>query len=413
MGSIEIFDENFRMEHSSFDTAAVHAGRSGLNELGVHALPIDLSSTAPLHDIAGGGHSYELLAAGGSLVEGESTVYRRLWNPTVARFEEAITELETWALRARSSAVADDVQTVAFASGMAAISALLLSRVSQGLGHVVAVRPIYGGTDHLLAVGLLGTRVDFVPADHIANAIRDDTGLVVVESPANPSLDLVDIRRIVSDSGRVPVMVDNTFATPVLQQPLDLGAAFSIHSATKYLGGHGDAMGGTVTTTSEHATKLRQIRAITGGLLDPLSAYLLHRGLPTLPLRVRRQEETARALAFWLKERLEVKRTYYPGFPECDDQNLVASQMYGAGAMVSIELAGGFVAAEAFIGGLELITHAVSLGGVDTLIQHPAALTHRLVAAEAKPSDGLLRISVGLESFEDLVHDLERGFART
>lgn len=400
------------MENTSLDTTAVHAGRAGLTQLGVHALPIDLSTTAPLVDIIEGGRSYELLAAGGSLGDGESTVYRRLWNPTVARFEEAITELETWALRARGSSVTGDVQTVAFATGMAAITALLLSRVSLGLNHVIAVRPLYGGTDHLLATGLLGTRVEFVLADRVADAIRDDTGLVIVESPANPTLDLVDIRRIVADAGRVPVMVDNTFATPVLQQPLDLGAIFSVHSATKYLGGHGDAMGGTVTTTAEQAINLRQIRAITGALLDPLTAFLLHRGLPTLPLRVRQQERTARTLANWLKERPEVKRTFYPGLAECDAHGLVASQMYGSGAMVSIELAGGFAAAEAFSKGLELIIHAVSLGGVDTLIQHPAALTHRLVAAEAKPSQSLLRISVGLEAFDDLVPDLEHAFAR-
>lgn len=396
----------------SFETTAVHAGRAGLTELGVHAPPIDLSTTAPLIDIIEGGRDYEVLASGHPLGEGASTVYRRLWNPTVARFEDAVTELETWALRSRGGNLAADVETVAFGTGMAAISALLLSRVSLGLNHVVAVRPLYGGTDHLLATGLLGTRVEFVSADGVAAAIRDDTGLVMVESPANPTLDLVDIRRVVADAGRVPVSVDNTFATPVSQQPLDLGATFSVHSATKYLGGHGDAMGGTVTTRASNAVTLRQVRAITGGLLDPLTAYLLHRGLPTLPMRVHKQEETARTLANWFKERVEVKHTFYPGLEECDVNGLVVKQMYGAGAMVSIELKNGFAAAEAFCKGLRLITHAVSLGGVDTLIEHPAALTHRLVAAEVKPSEGLLRISVGLESFDDLARDLESGFAQ-
>ncbi|HUW77857.1 MAG TPA: PLP-dependent aspartate aminotransferase family protein [Candidatus Nanopelagicaceae bacterium] len=394
-----------------FETMAVHAGRSGLTQLGVHALPIDLSTTSPLADIIEGGNSYETLASGHSLGEGDSSVYRRLWNPTVARFESAITELETWAFRARG-AEADDIETIAFASGMAAISALLLSRVGLGLNHVVAVRPLYGGTDHLLASGLLGTQVDFVQASGVASAIGKNTGLVIIESPANPSLDLVDIRQIVAAAGTVPVMVDNTFATPVLQQPLDLGVTFSVHSATKYLGGHGDAMGGTITTTSENAAHLRQVRAITGGLLDPLTAYLLHRGIPTLSMRVRAQEQTAIALANWFQGRPEVERTFYPGLPECDPTGLVASQMYGSGAMVSIDLAGGFDAAEAFCKGLNLITHAVSLGGVDSLIQHPAALTHRLVPSDAKPSQGLLRVSVGLESFADLVLDLESGFGR-
>lgn len=399
------------MSPNSFDTLAVHAGRTELTRLGVHAPPIDLSTTAPLSDIIEGGRSYEALATGGPLPDGASTVYRRLWNPTVARFEEAVTELETWALRARGGDPADNVQTVAFATGMAAITAVLLSRASLGLNHVVAVRPLYGGTDHLLATGILGTSVEFVPAGRIADAIRDDTGLVIVESPANPTLELFDIRQIIADAGSVPCLVDNTFATPVLQQPLDLGAAFAMHSATKYLGGHGDAMGGTVTTTAEHAKNLRKIRAITGALLDPLTAYLLHRGLPTLPVRVRHQEQTASALANWFKERSEVTRTYYPGLAECDSRGIVASQMYGPGAMVSIELAGGFAAANALCKELRLITHAVSLGGVDTLIQHPAALTHRPVAGSAKPSEGLLRISVGLESFADLAADLHQAFA--
>jgi methionine-gamma-lyase len=398
------------METSSFETMAVHAGRSDLTKLGVHALPIDLSTATPLVDIGKGGLAYEVLASGQRLGEGDSTVYRRLWNPTVARFEDAVSELESWALRTRSADFANAVQTVAFATGMAAISGLLLSRVSMGLGHVVAVRPLYGGTDHLLATGLLGTHVEFVTPDGVAAAIRKDTGLVMVESPANPTLNLVDIRRIVVDAAGVPVMVDNTFATPVLQQPLDLGATFSVHSATKYLGGHGDAMGGTITTTAKNAVVLRQIRAITGALLDPWTAYLLHRGLPTLPLRVHQQ--TALTLAHWLSQRPDVSRTYYPGLAECDPHGLVAHQMYGSGAMVSFELPGGFVAADAHCKGLRLITHAVSLGGVDSLIQHPAALTHRLVSAEAKPSEGLLRISVGLESLGDLVTDLESAFAQ-
>lgn len=398
------------MQQEFLQTLAVHAGRADLTELGVHALPIDLSTTAPLVDIVQGGHDYEILASGGSLAEGESTVYRRLWNPTVARFEQAVTELETWALRSHKDSSADDMESVAFATGMAAITAVLLSRVGQGLNHVVAVRPLYGGTDHLLATGLLGTKVEFVSPQGIAAAIRENTGLVIIESPANPSLDLVDIRRVVADAGSVPVMVDNTFATPVLQQPLDLGATFSVHSATKYLGGHGDAMGGTVTTRAGHAMHLRQIRAITGALLDPMTAYLLHRGLPTLPMRVRAQQDTAIRLADWFKERNEVGRTFYPGLAECDVDGLVATQMYGSGAMVSIELVGGFAAAEAFCKGLKLITHAVSLGGVDTLIEHPAAVTHRLVAAGVRPPEGLLRISVGLESFDDLTSDLRRGF---
>jgi cystathionine beta-lyase/cystathionine gamma-synthase len=292
---------------------------------------------------------------------------------------------------------------------MAAITACLLAAVAEGRPHVVAVRPLYGGTDHLLATGLLGTSVTYAAPDQVGSAVRPDTGLVVVESPANPTLELHDIRAIVAAAGDVPVLVDNTFATPVLQQPLALGATYAMHSATKYIGGHGDAMGGVVVTDPEHAAALRPIRTITGGVLDPWSAYLLHRGLPTLPLRVREQQRTAGVVAAWLSEQPQVARVFYPGLPGQDPLGLIGSQMSGPGAMVSFELVGGFGAAEKMCAGLRLITHAVSLGGVDTLVQHPAALTHRPVSETARPSEGILRLSIGLEDGTDLIADLAEG----
>lgn len=387
------------------DSVAVHAGRDDLTAMGVHALPIDLSTTAPLDSIDSGGLAYETLAGGSPLPPGMSTVYRRAWNGTVARFEQAIAALE------QPSGDHEAVESVAFASGMAAMSAVLLSRVQAGLPHVVAVRPLYGGTDHLLATGVLGTTVTYVDADAVAEAVGSMTGLVVVESPANPTLELLDIRDIVRSAGAVPVLVDNTFATPVLQQPLAIGAAFSLHSATKYIGGHGDAMGGVVATSAEHASRLRPIRTVTGGVLDPWSAYLLHRGLPTLPLRMRAQQESAGRLATWLTQQPGIARVYYPGLAACDPHGLVGTQMSGPGAMVAFELTGGFESAEKFCSMLSLITHAVSLGGVDTLIQHPAALTHRPVAAAARPGEEVLRVSVGLEDVDDLIADLDRGLS--
>ena len=386
---------------------AVHAGRDDLSALGVHAPPIDLSTTAPLGSIQEGGEAYDLLASGAHLPPGMTTLYRRAWNSTVARFEIAVAAME----RPPDSPVDEGVEAVAFASGMAATTAVLLSRVAAGLPHVVAVRPLYGGTDHLLATGLLGTSVTFVEAeDGVAAALRPDTGLVVLESPGNPTLELRDIRATVAQAAGVPVLVDNTFATPVLQQPLALGAAYSLHSATKYIGGHGDAMGGVVVASSELSQSLRPIRTITGGVLDPWSAYLLHRGLPTLPIRMRAQQETAGIVATWLGDQQEVSRVFYPGLPGADPRGLVGSQMAGPGAMVAFELSGGFRAAERFCTGLRLITHAVSLGGTDTLIQHPAALTHRLVAEEARPHESVLRLSIGLEGPADILDDLQRGF---
>ncbi|WP_030267832.1 trans-sulfuration enzyme family protein [Streptomyces sp. NRRL B-24484] len=382
------------------DTRAVHAGRTDLRGLGTHVPPIDLSTTNPLPDVETGGDSYEALATGGLLPEGGSAVYQRLWNPTTARFEQALAELE------------DCEQAVAFASGMAALAACLLAARAEGKGHVVAVRPLYGGTDHVLATGLLGTEVTWATVGEVAAAIRPDTGLVIVETPANPTLDLVDLSAVAAQCGDVPLLVDNTFATPVLQQPVHHGATLVLHSATKYLGGHGDVLAGAVATDAEWAARLRRVRAVTGGILHPLAAYLLHRGLQTLPLRVRHQAANAAKVAAWLAARPEVEQVYYPGLPECDPQGLIGRQMAGAGSVLAFSLRGGYEAAARAAAGCDLITHAVSLGGVDTLIQHPASLTHRPVAPEARPHPSLLRLSVGLEEPEDLFDDLARAFGK-
>ncbi len=380
----------------SLDTRAVHAGRADLGALGVHALPLDLSTTNPLPGVEAGGLSYEALATGGHPTEG-GHVYQRLWNPTVARFEEALAELE------------HTEEAVAFSTGMAAVTAAVLAASREGGGrHVVAVRPLYGGTDHLLASGLLDVETTFCAPDDIAASLRPDTCLVVLETPANPTLELVDLSVVVAAAGDVPVLVDNTFATPVLQNPADLGAAYVLHSATKYLGGHGDAMGGVIATDADRAGALRRVRAVTGALLHPLGAYLLHRGLATLPLRVRAQQAGAEKVAGRLVSHPAVTRVHYPGLAECDPAGLVGRQMRGPGAMVAFAVAGGYDAATRVTDEVRLFTHAVSLGGVDSLIQHPAALTHRPVAPEAKPHADVLRISVGLEDADDLFRDLDR-----
>jgi methionine-gamma-lyase len=205
----------------------------------------------------------------------------------------------------------------------------------------------------------------------------------------------------------VPVLVDNTFATPVLQNPLDWGATFALHSATKYLGGHGDVVAGVVATDESQAGGLRRVRAITGAILHPLGAYLVHRGLPTLPLRVRAQQRTARLVAYWLTDRPEVARVHYPEFDR--RAGLLDQQMRGPGAMIAAELTGGREAAVRLTSALRVFEHAVSLGGVGSLVEHPAALTHRPVSDSARPPGGLVRFSIGLEHPEDLIGDLDRG----
>jgi cystathionine beta-lyase/cystathionine gamma-synthase len=382
------------------DTLAVHAGRGDFARLGVHAPPVDLSSTYPFGDLDGAVAALEGLARGEATAA--TPIYSRLHQPTVARWEEAVAALE-------GSAAA-----VAFASGMAAITAVLLAATARGR-HVVAVRPLYGGTDHLLASHLLGFDVSFVRPDGVADAIRPDTALVLLETPGNPTLDLVDIAGVVRQAGGVPVAVDSTFATPVLQRPLEHGAVYAVHSATKFLSGHGDVIAGVVATGEPRAAELRQVRVATGALLHPWAAFLLHRSLPTLPMRVRRAQETAGELARRLAAHPEVTKVLYPGLPGADPRGLVGRQMSGPGAILAFEVAGGFAAAQAVLAACRLITPAVSLGSTDTLIEHPAGLTHRLVDERARQATGitpgLLRLAVGLEGADDLWRDLDGALA--
>lgn len=385
----------------SFDTRAVHAGRHDLRELGVHAAPLDLSTTYPVSDLDGAGEQLDAWARGEQ--PAGSPIYARLHNPTVGRLEQAIAELEG----------AD--AAVAFASGMGAITALLMSLTPERR-HIVAVRPLYGGTDHLLCGDLLGLDVTWAMPNEVAGAIRPDTGLIILETPQNPTSTLVDIAAVAAAAGDVPVAVDNTFATPVLQQPIALGASIVIHSATKFIGGHGDAMGGLIACDETTAARLRYVRIATGAVLHPMAAYHLHRGLATLPIRVRAMQQTATELASRLALHPAVDVVHHASLPGTDRDGLVGRQMSGPGSMVAFELHGGFDAARLVLSSVELALHAVSLGSTDTLMQHPASLTHRVVDETTRELSGvnesLVRISVGLEHVDDLWRDLLVGLDR-
>ncbi len=380
----------------AFETRAVHAGREDFARIGAHAPPIDLSTTYPVADLDVGTASYDALSGGAATAA--NPIYARLYNPTVARVEAALANLEGTAA------------CVAFGSGMAATNALLTAVRAGGAGHVLAVRPLYGGTDHLLASGLAGLDAEFVTADEVAARLRPETGLVIIETPANPTLDLVDIAAVAVAAGKVPVMVDSTFATPLLQQPAALGARYVMHSATKFLGGHGDVIAGVICCSEADAQPLRQVRAITGALLHPLGAYLLHQGLPTLPLRVERAQANAGILAERLSAHRAVARVYWPGLGTVRNNHLLDTQMRGPGALMSFDLRGGHAAGAAAMAAVRLITPAVSLGSVDSLIQHPAALTHRALDEATRAATGitpgLMRLSVGIENVEDLWADL-------
>ena len=402
------------------DSLAVHAGRDDLRALGVHAPPIDLSTTYPFESLGAAVGSLDAMMAGGGPTADGGAVYSRLHAPTVARFEAGLAALEA------------TEASVAFASGMAALTAVVLAMAAPQAGgeakrHVVGVRPMYGTTDKLLSSGLLGTTVTWTDEAGVAAAIRPDTGLVCIETPVNPTLDLVDIAAVVAaaggpaEAGGVPVMVDSTFASPIVQQPARLGAAFVMHSGTKFIGGHGDVLAGVVACSEALAARLRVVRILTGASLHPLAAYLLHRGLPTLPLRVRQAQATATDLAARLDAHARVGRVYHPSRPGRDPRGLVGTQMTGPGAMLAFEILGpdgtasgdgAFRAADAFLQALRLATPAVSLGSTDTLAQHPAGLTQRVqTGAAGAITEGLIRVSVGLEHADDLWADLDQALA--
>ena len=302
---------------SHLETRAVHGGMTGVRESGSHVPVIDFSTTNPLGSVETGGLSYEELATGHDLGEGRSAVYQRLWQPGVARFEESLAGLE------------GTEGAVAFASGMAALAATLIATASAGRPHVVAVRPLYGGTDHVLASGLLGTEVTWTDAAGIARAIARRHRSRRRRDAREPDARTRSTCDEVADAaGDVPVLVDNTFATPVLQRPVEHGATLVLHSATKYLGGHGDVMGGVVAADRDWVERLRQVRALTGGLLHPMAAYLLHRG----PAHAARcacapSRRRPRVLAERLLAHPAVARVHYPGLPGQDPAGLIGTQL--------------------------------------------------------------------------------------
>lgn len=376
----------------TLQTRAVHAGRDDLTDLGLHAVPIDLSTTYPSRDSRGEAARLDVLGTGAQAPG--TPVYGRVGNPTVGRFEEALAELEGCEA------------AVAFASGMAALSACLLTGVARQRTHVVAWRPLYGTSDFLLGSDLLGTSVTWVGSvDEVAAALREETAFVIVETPANPTMAEVDLRALAGVCGAVPLLVDNTFATPVLQRPAELGAAIVLHSATKFLGGHGDVLGGVIACGEGYARTLRQVRFATGAMLHPLSGYLLLRGLSTLPVRVTAASATAAELATRLATHPAVSRVYYPGLVA----DRPVDQMRTGGPLLSFDVVGD---PHAVTGAVRLLTPAVSLGSVDTLIQHPASLSHHIMdptdREQSGISDQLLRVSVGLEDVEDLWADLDQ-----
>lgn len=341
--------------------------------------------------------------------EGSGWVYTRWGNPTVAALERKIAALE------------GGEAALAAASGMGGISTAILTLAAAG-EHIVAPQTVYGGTHHLMATELprLGVEVTFVDAtdaENVQEAVRKNTRVLYIETPGNPNLNLVDISAMVEIAKvhGLKTVADNTFATPFLQRPLEIGVDVVVHSATKYLGGHGDAIAGLIIGSRDFVHKARStVLRHFGASLGPFEAWLVLRGMQTLPLRMERHSANALAVAQFLEGHPKVQRVFYPGLPSHPQHPLAKRQMRAFGGMVSFEVKGGMPAGEEVMRRVRLCTLAVSLGDVRTLISHPASMTHapNIVPPEERRaagiSDGLIRLSVGLEDPPDIIADLDQ-----
>lgn len=335
--------------------------------------------------------------------------YTRYGNPTLSQVESVLASLE------------GAEAALATGSGMAAVSATVLALVSQG-DHVVAQKNHYGGTLNLLnsflpRFGVEVTQVDQTDMAAFEKAVRPNTKLILIETPSNPLMTLTDIGAIakLARSRGITTLIDNTFATPINQRPLDLGIDLSFHSATKYFGGHSDLIAGAVMGSSEWITKIWNAHVILGAALGPFDAWLMLRGLRTLSLRVRQHNQNAMALAEFLQSHKAVKVVHYPGLNRHPQHELARKQMSGFGGMLTFEVNGGYEAADRFLSRIRLASRAASLGGVETLAVHPASnFLHYMTleqAAKIGIAPGLLRISVGLEGKDDLVADFDQALS--
>jgi methionine-gamma-lyase len=385
-----------------FETMAVHAGESPCRVTGALDTPIYQSTTFVSAD------ADEMAAVYGG--EKPGYMYTRYGNPTVHALEEKLAALEC------------GEATQAFSTGMAAISSAILGYVRAG-DHVVAARSLYGAAYDFLARKLpsLGASTTFVQSTRVEEfekAIRPNTKLIYFETPSNPILEILDIAALaqLARARGIPSMMDNTFASPVLQQPLKMGVTVVVHAATKYLCGHGDAMGGAAIGPKDYIRYLNQeIIRDFGGCLSPFNAWLILRGMRTLHLRVPAQCSNAQKIAEFLAHHPQVERVNYPGLPNHPGHDVAKKQMKAFGAMLSFEVKGGYEGGKKVMDGVKIFARAASLGDTRSLIVHAASTSHRAVPREQRLAigitDGLVRLSAGVEAAEDLIQDLDQALA--
>ncbi|MGA9287359.1 MAG: methionine gamma-lyase [Anaerobacillus sp.] len=380
-----------------FETKTIHDGYEAESHHNSLSSPIYQTST----------FTFETAEAGERRFAGAEPgyIYSRLGNPTVRMLEERIASLE------------NAEAGLAFGSGMAAVSAVLMNFVRTG-DHILCSEGVYGCTFGLLKMlkEKFSIDHDLLPLDsieQIRKAIRPNTTVIYIETPINPTLKLIDLEMIatVAKEKGIKVVVDNTFSTPYLQRPLEFGCDIVLHSATKYIGGHGDVVAGLVVGDKDTMTSIaKSTQKDIGGILSPFDAWLLLRGLKTLPIRMDRHCSNARSIVEKLTDHPSIKNVMYPGIETSPSYSIAMKQMKSPGGLISFELNGGKQEAQQFMNQLKMVKIAVSLGDAETLIQHPATMTHAVVPEEERKrmgiSESLIRLSVGLEAWEDIWEDI-------
>lgn len=389
------------IQQKGIGTIAIHGGHEK-NPFGALSTPIYQTSTFIFDNVEQGGARF----AG----KEDGYIYSRLGNPTVSVAEKKMALLE------------GGEACVATGSGMGAIASTLWTLIKAG-DHILADKVLYGCTFALLSHGLtkFNVEVDFIDMsdlDLVKKSIKANTKVIYLETPANPNLKICDIKaisQIAHNNKDIQVIVDNTFATPYCQRPLELGADIVVHSATKYLNGHGDVIAGFAIGKENVISQVRLfgIKDMTGSVLSPHDASLIIRGLKTLEIRMQKHCENAQKVAYFLNNHEKVEKVYYPGLPSHQGFDIAKEQMSNFGGIISFELKAGFEGGKKLLNSLELCSLAVSLGDTETLIQHPASMTHSAYTKEelenAGLSVGLVRLSVGLENVDDIILDLENG----
>jgi methionine-gamma-lyase len=381
-----------------FDSKLIHAGMFE-DQFGSATVPIYQTSTFKFRDADHGAACFS--------GESDGYIYTRINNPTIDALEKLITELE------------GGYRAIALSSGMGAVNTIYMGLLNQG-DHMISTDAVYGPSrivmeKHYSRFGIESTYVDTTDVDNIEKAIRPNTKLLFIETPSNPTMGITDLEKVIAVARKhnLITVADNTFCSPYLQRPIEFGFDVVFHSITKFINGHADIVGGVIITREKEIhDKLRPMMINLGCNMDPHQAYMVIRGLKTLSLRMDRSQENAGKIARFLENHSKIQWVKYPGLESHPQYELAKKQMGGPGGMISFELKGGIEAGKKLMNNVKLCMLAVSLGGVETLIQHPASMTHSKMDKAARIaagiSDGLVRFSVGIENADDIIRDLEQ-----